>query len=139
MRRNHNHAGLAGYPAGLTAHVLAPMGTAGAEPNGLRPPYKDETHQLAGVVGFKDQGKADDKDGTATVVTDQAQALVTLTAHAARIGGQAQEHSSAGYRSPLLFDCCRCGIGRAMACLTCKRFERIARAAAQRRAEWGGA
>lgn len=38
---------------------------------------------------------------------------------------------------PLLFDCCRCGIGREMACLMCKRWQRLHRTVAQRRAAWG--
>lgn len=39
--------------------------------------------------------------------------------------------------SPLSFDCCRCGIGRTMACLSCKRFARFGLTVAQRRAAWG--
>ena len=33
---------------------------------------------------------------------------------------------------PRLFDCCRCGIGRAMECLTCRRFARYGRTVEQR-------
>lgn len=37
---------------------------------------------------------------------------------------------------PLLFDPCRCGIGRSMACLTCQRWLRLHRIVAARRAVW---
>jgi len=33
---------------------------------------------------------------------------------------------------PLQYDCCRCGIGRTMACLTCRRWARFGEALAQR-------
>lgn len=40
-------------------------------------------------------------------------------------------------RAALLFDCCRCGIGRTLACLTCQRWLRHRRIVAERRAAWG--
>jgi len=33
---------------------------------------------------------------------------------------------------PLMYDCCRCGIARSMACLHCRRWARFGEALAQR-------
>lgn len=38
---------------------------------------------------------------------------------------------------PLLFDCCRCGVGRVMACLYCKRWANHQSIVEQRRRAWG--
>jgi hypothetical protein len=38
---------------------------------------------------------------------------------------------------PLMYDCCRCGIGRTLVCLTCQRWLRHQRIVAARRAAWG--
>lgn len=40
--------------------------------------------------------------------------------------------------APLLFDSCRCGIGRTLVCLTCQRWLRHHRVVVKRHAEIGG-
>jgi hypothetical protein len=39
---------------------------------------------------------------------------------------------------PLLFDCCRCGLGRTLVCLACQRWLRHYRQVTERRAAFGG-
>jgi hypothetical protein len=68
----------------LDADRLAPLGTSGAAPPGLSPPYKDEAPRLAGTEGFRDQDKAN-----TTIVADldgQHKAFLTLRARFAMAG-----------------------------------------------------
>lgn len=70
--------------APASAAGLAALGSPGAAPACLSPPHKDESHRLAGAVGFRDQFKAD-----ASIVADldgQRKAFLTLQARFALAG-----------------------------------------------------
>lgn len=109
MQADHQHAhraGLAALELAAPAARIESAGAPSAAPADLNPPHKDETHQLAGVVGSKEQGKADTLNRTDIGPADQAKALATLTAQAARIGCQVHELASGG------FLVCRWGMAR---------------------------
>lgn len=51
---------------------------------------------------------------------------------------RAPSSQKAAQKSPLLFDCCRCGPGARMRCMACQRWSRHFVLVTERRKAWNG-
>ena len=120
---------------------LAPPGTTGAAPAGLSPPQKDECPGLGGDGALREQSKADTAD--CALPTAKCKPLSTLRARLALDDGDAAALTSTpdatkqGDRpGSLQFNCCSCGQGRGLVCLTCRRWAQHARMVSARRQQF---
>ena len=118
MHHAHHHGTVPGLaaPERLQDHDhvdLAPLGAAAAPPAGLIQHQKDETHRLAGAVGFSGQGAADTRDCANT--TAQRKHFATLAARLALAGWVL--HRTAANDGPVRFYVTRWGMGRDLASL----------------------